>query len=331
MKPRVLVLNTGGTLGMTPRQPDLALAPGEFSAAILEHVPEAAQIAELEASVFCNIDSSDVTPDHWVALANEIAARIGDYDGVVVTHGTDAMAYTASALSFLLRDLPKPVVLTGSQRPLADARSDARANLVGAIDLATRPVPEVAIYFDGMLLRGNRTTKRSSFAYAAYTSPNFPPLAEVGTGVRLNVPARRPETVARVEGAFDRRVVAVRLLPGQPAAPLAAMAGAGVRAVLLQAFGVGNLPVVDRGVADAIRALDEAGVVVAVGSQSSHGGVDLSLYAGGRLAAEAGAVGAGDMTTEAAAVKLMYLLGSERDPRRVKARLLVPLAGEVSA
>ena len=102
MKPRVLVLNTGGTLGMTPRQPDLALAPGEFSAAILEHVPEAAQIAELEASVFCNIDSSDVTPDHWVALANEIAARIGDYDGVVVTHGTDAMAYTASALSFLL-------------------------------------------------------------------------------------------------------------------------------------------------------------------------------------------------------------------------------------
>ena len=331
MKPRVLVLNTGGTLGMTPRQPDLALAPGEFSAAILEHVPEAAQIADLEASVFCNIDSSDVTPEHWVALAEEIAARIGAYDGVVVTHGTDAMAYTASALSFLLRDLPKPVVLTGSQRPLADARSDARANLVGAIDLATRPVPEVAIYFDGMLLRGNRTTKRSSFAYAAYTSPNFQPLAEVGTGVRLNVPPRRPDTVARVEGSFDRRVVAVRLLPGQPAAPLAAMAGAGVRAVLLQAFGVGNLPVVDRGVAEAIRALDEAGVVVAVGSQSSHGGVDLSLYAGGRLAAEAGAVGAGDMTTEAAAVKLMYLLGSEQDPRRVKDRLLVPLAGEVSA
>ena len=142
MKPRVLILHTGGTLGMRPREPDQALAPDEFGSAILGQVPEATRIADLDARVFCNIDSSDVTPSHWMQLGTEIAADIHEYDGIVVTHGTDAMAYTASALSFLLRDLPRPVILTGAQRPLADPHTDGRGNLIGAIDLATRPIPE---------------------------------------------------------------------------------------------------------------------------------------------------------------------------------------------
>ncbi len=261
-RPRVLILHTGGTLGMRPRHPDRALAPDEFGPAIVTQVPELAEIADVTPRVFCNIDSCDVTPEHWVALAHAIAEASNRGDGVVITHGTDAMAYTASALSFLLRDLRTPVILTGSQRPLADPRSDARANLVGAVDLATRPIPEVGIYFDEMLLRGNRTTKRSSFAYAAYRSPNFPPLAEMGTHLKLDVPAPPapatggpPAAPCRVEGAFDRRVAALRLLPGQPAEPLAALAGTSVRAVLLQAFGVGNLPVVDRSIVDAVAGL----------------------------------------------------------------------------
>ena len=127
MKPRVLILHTGGTLGMRPRQPDSALAPDEFPGAILEQVPEAAMIADVEARIFCNLDSSDVTPAHWMTLAAEIAEDLGHYDGVVVTHGTDAMAYTASALSLVLRDLPRPVILTGAQRPLSWARSISQA------------------------------------------------------------------------------------------------------------------------------------------------------------------------------------------------------------
>jgi L-asparaginase len=333
-RPRVLILHTGGTLGMRPRHPDRALAPDEFGPAIVTQVPELTEIADVTPRVFCNLDSCDVTPDHWVALSHAIEAAVGEFDGVVITHGTDAMAYTASALSYLLRDLPHPVILTGSQRPLADPRSDARANLVGAVDLATRPIPEVGIYFDEMLLRGNRTTKRSSFAYAAYRSPNYPPLAEMGTHLKINVaPPQQPFPAGarcRVEGSFDRRVAALRILPGQPAEPLAALAGTTIRAVLLQAFGVGNLPVVDRAIIDAVAALADAGIVVAIGSQSMHGRVDLQLYAGGRLAAEAGAVGIGDMTLEAASVKLMYLLGTYGTPHEVRQRLTQPIAGEVS-
>jgi L-asparaginase len=330
VKRRVLILHTGGTLGMRPRTADQALAPDEFGSAILESVPELAEIAEIDARVLCNLDSCDVTPAHWESFAREIAGAVDGWNGIVVTHGTDAMAYTASALSFLLRNLPKPVILTGAQRPLADPRSDGRANLVGAVDLATRPIPEVGIYFDGHLLRGNRTTKRSTFAFAAYRSPNFPPLAEIGTGVRMLSEPLRPRGPLAIEGRFDARVAAVRLLPGQPAEPLCCLAQSGVGAVLVQAFGVGNVPVVDRGVARAIATLVEAGIVVAIGSQSLHGLVDLTHYAGGRLAREVGAVGTGDMTTEAAAVKLMYLLGTCGGPAEVRERLLTPIAGEVT-
>ena len=330
MKPRVLILHTGGTVGMRPRQPGHPLEPDEFGSAIVEQVPEVTMIADVEGRVFCNIDSSDVTPAHWMALASAIAPELDRYDGIVVTHGTDAMAYTASALSFLLRDQPRPVILTGAQRPLADPHSDGRANLVGAVDLATRRIPEVGIYFHGYLFRGNRTTKRSSFAYAAYRSPNYPALAEIGMEVRLHVEPRAPKGPCRVEGAFDNRVAAVRLLPGQPAEPLAALAGSGLGAVLVQAFGVGNFPVEDAGLTRAVRRLTDAGIVVAIGSQSLHGSVSLSRYAGGRLAAEAGAVGTGDMTMEAAAVKLMYLLATCRGADEVRARLAVPIAGEVS-
>ena len=330
MKPRVLILHTGGTLGMRPRQPDLALAPDEFGSTVLEHAPELKQIADVEARVFSNIDSSDVNCALWTKLAGEIAADLAIHDGIVITHGTDAMAYTASALSYALRDLPKPVILTGAQRPLVDPHSDGRGNLVGAVELASRAIPEVGIYFDGVLLRGNRTTKRSSFSYAAYRSPNFPPLAEIGMEVRLHVAPSRPERPCRIEGGFDCRVAAVRLLPGQPAAPIAALAGTGLGAVLVRAFGVGNLPVVDRGVAEAIGKLTQAGIVVAIGSQSLHGRVDLHRYAGGRLAMEAGAVGIADMTIEAAAVKLMYLLATCPGPDEVRARLTEPIAGEVT-
>jgi L-asparaginase len=326
----VLILHTGGTLGMRPREPDHALAPDEFGDTILEHVPEIAKIAEVEARVFSNIDSSDVNCSLWMALAREVAADIERYSGVVITHGTDAMAYTASALSYVLRDLPRPVILTGAQRPISDPHSDGRGNLVGAVELASRPIPEVGIYFDGVLLRGNRTMKRSSFSYAAYRSPNFPPLAEIGMEVKLHVEPRAPAGACRVEGGFDCRVGAVRLLPGQPAEPLAAMAGTGIGAVLVQAYGVGNFPVVDRGLTDAVRRLTDAGIVVAIGSQSMHGRVDMSRYAGGRLAMDAGAVGTADMTVEAAAVKLMYLLATAAGPEEVRARLCVPIAGEVS-
>lgn len=328
--PKVLLLHTGGTLGMRPRQPDQALAPDEFGPTLLSLVPELQAIAEVEARVLCNLDSCDITPSHWSVFAETIADEIDNYDGIVLTHGTDAMAYTASALSYVLRDLHRPVILTGSQRPLAEPRSDARGNLVGAVELATRDIPEVGIYFDGLLLRGNRATKQSSFRLAAYHSPNLAPLAEVGTDVVVNDHVNRPQGKFRMEGQFDRNVACVRLLPGQSAGSLAGLRGSGTRALLVEAFGVGNVPVKDHAVVNALAELVSDGVLVAIGSQVQHGRVDLGHYAGGRLARDIGAVGIEDMTLEAATVKLMYLLGTYPDVAEVKARLNTPIAGEMT-
>ncbi len=330
-KKRVLILHTGGTLGMAPRHPDQALAPTEFASTLLQHVPELRELATIRTKVLFNLDSSDISPAHWKRLARAVCGAIDAYDGVVVTHGTDTMAHTSSALSYLLRNLPRPVILTGSQRPLAEPHSDARGNLVGAVDLATRDIPEVAIYFHGWLLRGNRSIKTSSFAYRAFRSPNFPPLAEVGTDIRIVTRPLRPRGPFRCHGEFDERVSVVRLLPGKGSPALEALIATDVRGVLVEAFGVGNVPIVNGAVATAIRELVRTGRIVAIGSQASHGTVDLDRYAGGRLARQSGAVGTGDMTLEAAAVKLMYLLGTQRDPARIRRRLGVPLAGELTA
>jgi L-asparaginase len=315
---------------MRPREPGTALEPDELGNTLHTQAPEMDQIADVSIRYLFNIDSSDMTPDHWMALADEIAGAVGRFDGVVVTHGTDTMAYTAAALSYVLRNLPFPVILTGSQRPLVDVRSDARANLVGAVDLATRDIPEVTIYFGGQLLRGNRAIKSSTFDFGAFSCPNYPPLAKLGAGFRLVTEPQRPDGEFRVDGSFDRRVAVIWWAPGQPIAPLAALAETDTRGVLLEAFGMGNIPVADNSTCDALADLVNRGIVVAIGSQSPHGRIDLDLYPGGRKAQEVGVVGTGDMTCEAGSVKLMYLLGTCKSPDEVRTRLTEPIAGEIS-
>ncbi len=326
----LLIIHTGGTLGMRPREPDQALAPDEVGRTILEFVPELATLAQIETRVLYNLDSTDIRPEHWLHMAREISSGITSYDGVVITHGTDAMAYTASALSFLLRNLPIPVILTGSQRPLADVRSDGRANLIGAVDLALREIREVAVYFDGKLYRGNRATKYSTFAFGAFRSPNFPLLAELGASYQRFGTSLVDDGPFRCEGRFDSRVMAVHGLPGQHSDYFEALLEVDIRGLLLVLPGVGNLPDRDGALSTALEKLTRKGTVVAVGSQSPHGRVRLERYEAGRRARDAGAVGIGDMTIEAAAVKLMYLLGTHGDPEIVRRKMAVPLAGEIS-
>ncbi len=323
-------MHTGGTLGMKPRDPGRALAPDEIGSTLLHYVPELEEFAEITTRVLFNIDSTDITPLHWKQLAGEIGPAVESYDGVVIAHGTDAMAYTGTALSFLLRNLPCPVILTGSQLPLADARSDAPGNLIGAVDLATHEIQEVAIYFHNLLLRANRVTKTSTFAYGAFKSPNFLPLAEIGTSIQPYSRPLRSDGPFKVEGDFDSRIAVLRLTPGQPADALLALRDTDTRAVLLEAFGSGNIPVRRTGVADAVRELTDGGKLVAIGSQSPNGRVDLDQYSGGRLARDAGAIGIGDMTLEAATVKLMYLFGTLGSADEVREAMPVPIAGELS-
>jgi L-asparaginase len=327
---RIHLIHTGGTLGM--RAVEGVLRPGPFLSEILHDVPELARVADMDVEILMNKDSTDMAPSDWDAIAAHLEARMDAYDGFVLIHGTDTMAYTASALSFALRGLRKPVVLTGSQRPLSAIPSDGRLNLVSAVDLATRDVPEVAIFFGRQLLRGNRAKKVSAERYDAFESPNHPPLARVGLDVDLHPELVRrpgPEPFRRLAG-FDPAVAYVPVWPGAGPRALEDAVRGGAKVVLVGAYGTGNVPDGRSGWSPAFVAAGRAGVVVVLLTQCGHGGVRPELYAGGRAALAAGAVPGHDLTVEAAMVKAMHLLAQGLSGDGLRRALGTDLAGELS-
>jgi L-asparaginase len=309
------------------------LSPDTYAHAILSRVPELAALAHVETRILCNLDSSDIGPDEWSALADEVAQARERADGIVVIHGTDTMAYTAAALSFALVGLDRPVVLTGSQRPLGEIRSDARRNLVDAVDLATRDLPEVGVCFDGQLLRGNRATKGDAWSYSAFASPNCPPLARLGLDVEIGAHVRRPQQPFAVDARFDPRVAVCYVTPAMAPALLervgAGEGDGGIRGVVLAAFGVGNVPARARSIATAVQRLTDGGVTTLVVTQAHAGAVDLALYANGVCLRDAGALSGGDMGIEAAVAKLMHALARFPDDAAARAAYLTSdVAGE---
>jgi len=323
---RVLLVHTGGTLGMT----GTPLEPGAYADAIAERLPELTQLAELETRIPFNLDSSDVGPTHWTELVELIAGARDDYDGFVIVHGTDTMAYTAGALSFALRGLDCPVVLTGAQRPLAALRTDARRNLADAVELATCEVPEVAICFDGLLLRGSRATKANVRDYRAFESPGCEPLARLGVDIEFGDHIRHPDRTFTVEPKFDSRVHVVHAHPGlEPSLLEAMLEGDDVpRGLVLAAFGVGTVPTEQRPLAPVVAEAVDRGLDVLVVTQSS-GKIDLDLYENSIALREAGAISGGEMGIEAAVTKLMHALATHdsRDDRRDYLR--TDVAGEL--
>lgn len=330
--PKVLLLHTGGTLGMEGSRPG-PLRPGAFVDELRVKVPELWRIADLELEIVSNVDSSDMSPELWQGLARRIHECLDGFDGIVVTHGTDTMAYTATALSFMLRNLPKPVVLTGSQVPLGAIRNDARLNLIDAVTAAARgdELPEVVICFDSKLFRGNRARKIKIAEYDAFDSPNLPPLG--GLGVEITIaPAARPKGPFRLLERLDPRIHVVHVFPGgDPRPHLQALEG-DVRGLLVFAYGAGNFAI--RGPGSFLPLFEEAArreIPVLVGSQASKNAVLLSLYEAGAAAEALGAVGAGDMTPEACVVKLMHALAYGETLDDVRRLLVTDLAGELTS
>lgn len=322
---RVLILHTGGTLGMkgTP------LEPGAYATHLEEHVPELAQLAEIESEIICNLDSSDMTPDEWTELAEAIARARDDYDGFVVIHGTDTMAFTASALAYALRGLNRPVVFTGAQRPLAALRSDARRNLVDAVDVATRDVPEVAICFDGLLFRGCRATKANAHDYRAFETPGTEPLARLGVNIELSPSILRFTEEFSPRTAFDPGVAVLRTWPGIDPAIIDAVVASGVRGLVLAAYGVGTAPTSQRPIGPAVERAVKGGVDVLIVSQST-GTVTLGMYQNSLPLQSAGAIGGGKMRIEAAVPKLMHALALHPSDRAARREYLVAdIAGEL--
>ncbi len=332
-RPTILILHTGGTFGMVPLTPSDTLAPSDIQDVLHRFIPELEDIADLTVEVVFNLDSADLQISHWQQLGQRIFQNLDNYDGFVVIHGTDAMVYTAAALSFMLRNLPKPVVLTGSQRPIAEIRSDARSNLINAVELATCAIPEVSIFFGTSLFRGNRTIKYSTVEFNAFVSPNYPVLASVGLEVNVNRAALLPvpEAPAQFYPAMSQAVQVVRYFPGMPIEPLLRWVDDSVEAVVIEALGLGNVAVNQNSIVPAVEALTRAGKLVAITTQCLHGGVDLHRYTNGRALLEAGALGTGNMTTETTIVKLMHLLGNfPGQMSHIRRQLLSPLAGELS-
>ena len=334
---RVLVIYTGGTIGMASR-PDGALAPLEVSELVqYAQTPGDLPVALTVASFETPIDSSAIRPVDWIAIADAVEHLASDHVGIVILHGTDSMAYTASALSFLLEGVDRPVVLTGAQRPLTVIRSDARQNLATATAIAARrqdvgpAVSEVCLLFNAVLLRGNRATKAHADSYSAFTSPNLPPLARSGVTLEVDPLLIRPAQPGppRRAGGVSPDVAAVRLHPALDRVSLSAtLARPGLRGLVLEAYGAGNGPS-ERWFLDALTRATADGVVVVVTTQCGAGTVRAGHYATGAALFATGAVTGHDLTFEAALTKLMVLL--DRHPsERVRELMPRSIAGELT-
>ncbi len=339
-KPRIYVAYTGGTLGMRKTERGYVPESGHLQALIGEiprfrdrEVPEFV-IEEFDPL----LDSSNMNPGHWLGIAERIRANYAAYDGFLVLHGTDTMAFTAAALSFMLEDLAKPVVLTGSQIPLEETRNDAQNNLLTSLLLLGRyhaRLPEVMILFGDKLLRGNRATKVSVHGFDGFDSPNFPPLGRAGIELSIDwdlvLPPRTrdPDELSIVE-VGSATVAAFRIFPGMKPGWLAAVLAPPVQGVVLECFGAGNAPTADL---EFMRVLSEAtarGVVIVDVTQALRGSADLSLYATGRALLDIGVVSGHDMTAEAALAKLFYLFEKGYPAERVKQLMQRPLVGELT-
>jgi L-asparaginase len=323
-----------------PEGTRLELGGEEHLARLTESVPELLQIADITLMAPWNQDSSDISPNHWQRLARTVVevggvGQPGGYSGVVVIHGTDTMSYSASMLAFMLRNVDRPVIFTGSQRPLDAWRSDARANLVAAVECATQNLPEVAVVFGDVVLRGCRSSKIDARSYTAFAAPSYGTLGQIGTDLNLSRRSiRQPEGAFRLADDIDSRVLAITLFPGVDTSMVAqsvtSAADAGlVRALLIRGFGVGNVPIT--GVSDFRPLLHKAtgsGVEVVITSQCYRGHTDLRMYPGGRALVESGAIAARDMTFEAAITKTMWALAQRE--RSLTEWFNTNLAGEVT-
>lgn len=341
-KSALLLIYTGGTIGMKEDPTVQALKPFNFSQ-ILQEVPELGKFAyRIDTYTFDPlIDSSDIEPSLWLSLAGLIEEKYDEYDGFVILHGTDTMAYSASVLSFMIEGLTKPVIFTGSQLPIGTPRTDGKENLISSVEIAAARdseghavVPEVCIYFDNVLIRGNRASKVNSDHFRAFRSPNFPPLAEAGINIRYNTGLiRRPaDPTSRpvFHKALDTRVSILKMHPGiTPQIVRTIICGQDTRAVIIETYGAGNAPSKDWFIS-IVREASDMGKILLNVTQCLAGSVNMDIYATGKCLKEAGVVNGYDSTTESALGKLFHLLGRHSGNDEVKKGLESDLRGEIS-
>lgn len=323
---RILLIGTGGTIAS--EMTEVGLDPELTGADFLQYIPSVERLCRVDCVQVCNIDSTNMTPAHWLAIAAAVREGYDDYDGFVICHGTDTMAYTAAALSYLIQKSPKPIVLTGGQKPIHMDITDSKSNLLDSFTVACDGrMGGVLVVFGGAVLLGTRARKTYSKSYGAFSSINYPILGMVRDGVL--VPYVLPETAARPV-FYDRlggRVSLVKLIPGLSPEFLS-FAFRESDAVLVESYGVGGVP--EGPFYDHIRRAEQAGKIVVVTTQVQNEGSDLLVYnVGHRLKSDLGVLESYDMTTEAAVAKLMWCLGQTRDRQAVTELFYRPVANDI--
>jgi len=335
----ILIIYTGGTIGMILDEKTGALAPFNFQD-VYNHIPVLKKF-HYHLDFYCFdplLDSSNMNPDVWAELVRIIEENYENYDGFVVLHGSDTMAYTASAVSFMLENLNKPVIFTGSQLPLGVLRTDGRENFITAIEIAaskqddTPIVPEVCIYFENQLMRGNRTVKYNASFFNAFVSGNYPPLADVGVYINFNGNnISKPNfKKLKVHKKLDSHIGVLKLFPGISADFISGVLNTkGLKGLVLETFGTGNAPS-DLTFINHLKHAIDRGLIILNVSQCVTGTVEQGKYETSVTLKEIGVISGNDISTESAVTKMMYLFGRYEDPEKVKELLGLSLRGEMT-
>lgn len=330
MQKRILIINTGGTLSSV--KSSRGLIPGMSSEDMLGELRIVSKNLELETEDFCSLDSANIGPEEWMNLAKMIALRSYDYHGIVVIHGTDTLAYTSAMLSFMLQNIPIPVVVTGSQLSIANPVADALENCRCGIHMAASGYPGIFVAFNRKVMLGCRASKVRTMSFDAFESINYPYVGEISSlGLRVfekNLVEKKG--IFKPQTTYSDKVALLKLYPGISPELLDMYYEKGYRAVYIEGFGLGGMPFLKNDFIGKVGEVIEKGMLVLAGSQCRYEGSNLSVYETGRRALEKGVIQAYDMTTEAAMTKLMWVLGQTGDPREMKEYFSMSIAGEVS-
>jgi L-asparaginase len=335
---KILIIYTGGTIGMVNDAKTGTLIPFDFEQ-IQENVPELVRLDyQLSVHSFDPIlDSSNMNPEIWAALAELIKEKYDEFDGFVILHGSDTMSFTAAALSFMLQNLAKPVVLTGSQLPIGEIRTDAKENLITALEIAATKkdgkamVPEVCVYFDYQLFRGNRSIKNNSEKFEAFSSPNYPILAEAGVNLDFfpNYILPIPTQPFQIHTQFNANIGVLKIYPGITENAVKAVTESAVSAIVLEAFGSGNTTTAEWFINCLQAAITQGKIIVDI-SQCKGGSVQLGMYETSRKLQQMGILSGYDMTFEATVTKLMYLMGLGISNKEICKQMEISIAGELT-